>query len=403
MLSCKQPLKVQPPLNIAKSLESETISLRREFHKIPEPSWQEEKTMDLIYSELNSMIKESIYPVNITQGKGGIWVDLIVNASFPWILFRADIDALPIKEETGLPYSSTHEGYMHACGHDCHTAMLLSCFKAITLGLIYPKSNIRFVWQRAEECGKNPSGGSLLVKEGVLKNIDFVYGLHISSAFEPNVFYSRKELMMANSSYIEFEVSCSGGHVMRPDLGSNAISILTDILNHLKGFEKLFFPPNEPIAFVPSIATAGGVSNIRPNSAYFCYAIRNFLSPQTLLTFINAVHQKVETITKLYPSAKLLSFKTHSGYPTLCNHLDNYLFVENALREQFFHTETSPLLFSGEDFSYFLKETPGSFWCLGAKQDPVYDHHTSKFNPDENVLATGVAFWLTLAQKQHPP
>ncbi|MBM3193208.1 MAG: amidohydrolase [Chlamydiae bacterium] len=399
MLTCKPSFKIQSSLAISSSLESYTISLRRELHKIAEPSWREEKTLALISIELDKISKESIYPTYITTGKGGIWVDLIVDDHLPFILFRSDIDALPIKEETNLSFSSIHDGYMHACGHDCHAAMLLTSFKAIASGLIFPKSNIRFVFQRAEECGENPSGGSILVEEGVLKNIDFVYALHISSTLDSNVFYSRKDLMMANSSYIEFEINCSGGHVMRPDLGSNAISLMTDILTHLKGFEKLFFPPNEPIVFIPSIATAGGKSNIRPNTAYFCYAIRNFLSQAKREEFIHAIEQKVETITKLYPSAKLSNFKVNPGYPALYNNSESYKFVESALREELFQTAPSPILFSGEDFAYYLKETPGSFWLLGAKQSPMHDHHTSKFNPDESTLKTGVAFWLTLAQK----
>lgn len=399
MLTCNPRFKTQSPLAVSTSLESYTISLRRELHKIPEPSWREEKTLALISIELDKISKESLYPSYITKRNGGIWVDLLVDEQLPFILFRSDIDALPIKEETNLFYSSIHEGYMHACGHDCHTAMLLTAFKAIASGLIFPKSNIRFVFQRAEECGENPSGGSMLVEEGVLKNIDFAYGLHISSTLESNVFYSRKDLMMANSSYIEFEINCSGGHVMRPDLGSNAISLMTDILSHLKGFEKLFFPPNEPIVFIPSIARAGAKSNIRPNTAYFCYAIRNFLPTVKREEFIHAVAEKIEMITKLYPSAKLSEFKVNNGYPALYNNSENYKFVENALREELLQTASSPILFSGEDFAYYLKETPGSFWLLGAKQNPIYDHHTSKFNPDESTLKTGVAFWLTLAQK----
>lgn len=399
MLKCQIPSDSLQ--DIAKSLEAYTISLRRAFHKIPEPSWKEEKTLSLIKHEIDKLSAKSCFPTEVVEKEGGLWVDLLVDPSLSWILFRADVDALPIEEETNLPYSSEHKGYMHACGHDCHTAMLLGSFKAITLGLIIPKTNIRFVWQRAEECGENPSGGSLLAQEGALDNIDFAYALHISSTSEPNAFYSRENLMMANSAYIEFDITCSGGHVMRPDLGSNAISLMGDVLSHLKGFERLYFGPDEPIAFVPSIASSGSKSNIRPGSAHFCFAIRNFLPEQKRNTFVKALKQKLETITHLYPTAKLSSFDFFPGYPPLYNDSENYLLVQEALQEQGFQTRETPLLFSGEDFAYYLQRVPGSFWCLGAKQAPGWDHHTSKFNPDEKVLWQGVAFWLTLAQKNH--
>jgi amidohydrolase len=386
---------------LAFSFQDDLIKIRREFHQIPEASWKETKTIEHILLYLQSFKLHSKYKYEIKENNGGIYVDLEIDESLPWILFRADIDGLPIVEETNLSFSSKHPGFMHACGHDCHTAILIIALKAITLNLVTPKSNIRFVWQRAEECGKIPSGGYLICKEGILNNISKVYGLHISSTLENGVFSSRKNIMMANSSYIEFTIHCSGGHVMRPDLGSNAISLMSDLLSHLKGFEKLFFGPDEPIAFVPSIARAGDTSNIRPNSAYFCFAIRNFLQKEKLDAFAKAIRQKIETITKLYPTAELSDFQFHSGYPSLANDPENYEFVKQLLEVEGFTTNESPLMFSGEDFSYYLNEIEGSFWCLGAKKEPVYDHHTSKFDPDESSLWQGVAFWLGIAKANH--
>ncbi len=384
---------------IAKSLEPFTIETRRSLHQIPEPSWHEEKTLAFIINEIHQISKNSYYQTELTEKRGGIWVDLYVDSKLPWLLFRADVDALPITEATDLPYSSLHEGYMHACGHDCHAAMLISAFKAISSGLINPTSNIRFVWQRAEECGENPSGGSLLVAEGVLENIDFVYALHVASTLESGVFYSKPNLMMANSCYIDFEITCSGGHVMRPDLGTNAISLMNDILTHLKGFEKLYFDPNEEVVFVPSIAKSGNQSNIRPNSATFCFALRNFLTTEKRAAFIQAVQDKVTGITNLYPTAKLSSFKFSPGYPALYNDSDSYLHVAKALEDEYQKTKLISPMFSGEDFAYYLNKVPGSFWCLGAATSPIHDHHTPTFNPDESTLYKGVAFWLTLARK----
>ena len=395
MLDCKVSVDIE---GVAKTLESYARLARRALHKIPELSWQETKTLAFIKNELNAIFKKSIFPVTLTEAKGGIWVDLIAAPEYPWILFRADVDGLPIQEETNLPFASEHKGLMHACGHDFHAAMLLASFKAISLGAIHPTHNIRFVWQRAEECGRNPSGGSMLVDEGVCNNIDAAYGLHISSTLDPHLFCSRQNLMMANSSYIEFSFTCSGGHVMRPDLGSNAISVMTDVLQHLKGFEKLYFGADEPIVFVPSIACSGATQNIRPSSARVCFALRNFLTEAKRTAFVKAVKQRLETLSLLYPTTKLSSFEFCPGYPSLKNDPNSYFFVEDTLQEQGFKTATTNLMFSGEDFAYYLQKVPGSFWCLGAKQGEGWDHHTPKFNPSETVIPYGIAFWLTLAQ-----
>lgn len=385
-------------LNIAKYFETNVLNYRHAFHAIPELGWQEVKTLTLLESILHSIIKSSHMDLEIVHKEGGIWIDYTIDPNLPRVLFRADIDGLPITEETGLPYSSQHKGVMHACGHDCHTAMLLTAFKAIAEGYVLPSTNIRFVWQRAEEFANQRSGGEKLVQEGVCKGIDTVYALHISATEEPGVFSSRPTTFLANSALFKFEIQCSGGHVMRPNLGSNAIDILSDILHSLKGFERLMFEPHEPIAFVPSVAKAGIATNIRPNTAEFCFAFRNFLRQEEKHRFLKAVKEKIERITGDYPTASLSSFEYFEGYPVLENNPNSYHFVRNLLKDAGLSTKVSNLVFAGEDFSYYLREVPGCFWSLGAKQGAGWDHHTPKFNPDERYLWQGVAFWLSLAQ-----
>lgn len=383
---------------ISKYFEPYTISLRHKLHEIPELGWEEEKTLQLIQKELEISISESERKFEVTKASGGIWVDYEVDPSLPWVLFRADIDALPIQEETNLPFQSKHPGKMHACGHDCHTAMLLAAFKAFTKDLIRPFANIRFVWQRAEEFSMQKSGGRLLVDEGVCENIDHVYGLHIAATLSPGKFYSRPGTMMANTDQIKFSIECSGGHVMRPDLGSNAIYIMNDILNSLRGYEGIFFSPQEPIAFVPSISQSGVAANVRPNQADMCFALRNFQSPQRVKDFVCSVEERVRSITSTYNTARITSFEHIEGYPMLQNDPDSVRHVQTALNMANIDTEEAELMFSGEDFTYFLQEKPGSFWCFGARQGQAWDHHTAKFNPDERYLHLGVSFWMILSQ-----
>jgi amidohydrolase len=384
-------------IGISKCMEAYTIGVRRILHSMPELGWEEEKTLSYIITQIQAIAATSDLRISLEIKEGGIWVDVDVDPHKPRLLFRADVDALPIEEETGLPFASKHPGVMHACGHDCHSAMLLGALKAIGESLIIPELNLRFVWQRSEEYTSYRSGGKTLVKEGVCEDVDAAFALHISSIETAGLFSSKPGIFMANSAQIQFGIVCSGGHVMRPEIGSNAIYIMNDIQNALRGFEGLFFPPNEPIAFVPSIARAGGAANIRPAHADMCFAIRNFLTTDKRAKFVQAVKEKILTIAKSYPTGDLSYFTFHEGYPPLSNDDNEYRRVDDLLTDQGFKTKQSGLVFAGEDFSYYLKEVPGSFWVLGARQEPAWDHHTSRFNPDERYLWQGVAFWLALA------
>lgn len=388
--------RLEGVVDIAKYLEPYTLNMRHAFHEIPELGWEEEKTLALIEEEIRSIVRRSRLSYEIVHKEGGLWVDLHIHPNKPRVLFRADIDGLPIQEDTGLPFTSTHPGKMHACGHDCHSAMLLAAFKAIALEYIESDVNIRFVWQRAEEFTALRSGGQRLVEEGVCEDVDYAYALHISSTEQPGLFQSRQGVMMANSAQIRIGIACSGGHVMNPEIGSNAIYIMTDILNTLRGFENLFFSPDEPIAFVPSIAQSGVTANIRPAQAEMCFALRNFLPEKERNRFVRAVKEKVYAITKTYPTARVSQFTLIPGYPPLHNDPENVRNVEQALLNMNFQTATADRLFAGEDFSYYLQRVPGSFWNLGMRNHTVSDHHSSKFNPDERYLWQGVAFWLTL-------
>lgn len=388
---------------VIKYLEPYVIDIRRRLHQVPEIGWEEEKTILLLSTEIREAIalSQMNYEFRFHSAKGGIWVDVIKNKELPFLLFRSDIDALPIEEETNLAFASTHKGRMHACGHDCHSAMLLGAFQAITKGLIIPNTNIRFVWQRAEECGPSLSGGKMLVEEGVCEGIDFAFGLHVSPTKEPDVFVSKPGVYMANAAMIQFEIECSGGHVMSPQIGSNAIQIMIDIHNSLRGFEGIFFDPSEPIAFVPSIAKSGIAHNIRPNHATMCFALRNFLSVEMRNKFVESVISRVKTIIQTYPTARLSHLHFCPGYPSLKNDHSTYRHVNQILKDFGQKTEKGPHLFSGEDFSYYLNTVPGAFWLLGTGDKESADCHTSTFNPNEKSLKTGVAYWLLLAQQ--PP
>lgn len=388
-------------VNLAKAEQNYILKVRRDLHQIPELSWQEEKTLNYIKNEIYQFLPHIPCDHHFEEKTGGIVLDINFNKNYERILFRADIDALPIQEETHLTFSSKHPGIMHACGHDCHAAMLLGFLSAFAKNPMLPfKFNIRLIWQRAEEVPLIKSGGQILMEEGVFNDVSHVYGLHIDSKNKAGTFYSRPGALMSNPSIVSFSVKCTGGHVMDPHKGSNAIDILTDIHVQLRGFILRCVGPSEPISFVPSISQAGVTSNIMPNYGEATYTIRNFLSQKDLFFLIQKLKEKLISIINTYPDASLHKFHFAECFPTVVNHPDSFNMVNHILLKNGLDTEYSKLLFSGEDFAYYLKKQKGSYWILGASQNH-WDHHTSKFNPDESVLWKGAAFWLLLALHHH--
>ena len=382
--------------DLAKEAQLEAIFYRRYFHQYPELSWKEDKTLSYLKEKIEGIQSCSPYIITLKEYRGGLIVDLIIETSLPTLLFRADVDALPIEENTHLLFSSKNPGVMHSCGHDFHMAMLLVALRIIATHNTAPKSNLRFVFQRAEETSLSYCGGKVLIEEGALNCIEKVYALHISSTLPSGVFFSNPGALLANTTLLDIVVTCSGGHVMSPHQGSNAIDILADILVRLRGIERKLLFDQTMVTIVPSVLNAGKGTNVRPNSGKLSIAIRNFLSQKQLDLLIDHIYQEIVRIISLYPTANLKTFSLQNGYPALKNDTIAYESSKNLISKVLTARVMKPL-FAGEDFSYYLQKKPGCYWLLGAKQGTGHDHHTAEFNPDESILWKGVYFWLLLA------
>ncbi|MCF7806769.1 MAG: amidohydrolase [Simkaniaceae bacterium] len=382
---------------IAQDYQDYATEVRRKLHQIPELAWEEEQTIAYLLNEIAQFNILSSIQLSIHHRVGGFFVDVDIAPHFPRLLFRADLDALPIEEALDIPYRSQFKNRMHACGHDCHAAMLLAALKALCERDLPLTSNLRLVFQRAEEIGPEKSGGKTLVHEGVCADIFEVYGLHIGTTLESGVFFSRPNELLANTALIQFEISCSGGHVMRPHLGTNAIDVQAEICLALRGFERKVLDPSDVALFIPSMSEAAIANNIRPNFLKMTYAFRSFLRNDKKKQFIQAVRNKIENIIAGFATTRLESFFVSDGYPILANDPQNVAMVKTMLESHQMQTELSLPLFAGDDFAYYLLHSPGSYWMLGAKTGNGQDHHTPDFNPDESILHKGIAFWLLLA------
>lgn len=361
------------------------ISMRRKLHEIAELSWAEVETLALISREIEDIQESLPWKTTFKRLEGGLYVDVEVSPDLPWRLFRADVDALPIQEETHLPYRSKNKGIMHACGHDAHSAMLLGALKS--LPEITPMCNMRFVWQRAEEVFD--SGARKLVQEGILNGIDEVFALHLDAREDVGVFASRPGLLLCHPTLIEIELEATGGHVMNPHLGSNAISLLMDLHFHLTDLVSSSYG-GDLVVFEPSMIHAGQGHNIRPNAAKITYALRSLLQTKATEALIEDIEQEA------YRRSWIKDFAVTSGHPALVNDGDIYEQTRASLESLGTVKEIDPL-FAGEDFAYYLQKRPGVFWTLGAKYGAGTDHHSSVFKIDEAVLMTGVKYWHTLA------
>ena len=355
---------------VATNVLDYAISIRRELHKIPELGFEETKTINYLKKEIKNLIKESRWETSLEEKKGGLIVNLLVKKEYKKILFRADIDGLPIEEKTNLSFSSTHSGKMHACGHDMHAAMLLAGFKQIIKAKVIPKVNICFVWQRSEEKKVNGiSGGKLLIEEGVLQNIDSVYALHVLPSLNSGVFCSKPGKFLANTNQYHISLSCLGGHVMRPSLGSNAMDILLEIQQALNGFTQRVLTTAEEAILVPSIIHAGKVSNVRPSSGKISFSFRHFLEKKRVEDFNRAFLHKIGCIIQSYHDAQIEKIDFLEGYPMLINEKESFFKIKQLLKENGLQILDSDRFYCGEDFSYYLQNKPGSFWWLGTKKN----------------------------------
>ena len=385
-------------INSLKRLSNEVfrdaLFIRRKLHQFPELSWKEDETIKFLKLELEKVINPLFC---IYEKKGGLIVDYTENSSYERDLFRADIDALPIEESTGLEFSSKREGIMHACGHDFHAAMLFAAIKAISNGNLNLSKNLRFIFQRAEEVPIAVSGGYCLQQEGLFDDVRACYALHIDSKGDRGVFKSKSGPMLANPCHVKLKVKADGGHVSRPHLGSNAIDLLLDIQLALREFFKQEDHLKDLVVYAPSILSAGVTCNVMPDHGEICFSLRNFLDQEKKKALLKKLEKMAHKIASKYKNGEIESFFVMEGFPVLVNDEQEYIKTKNLLLKANLKTKESLPFFAGEDFSYYLQKKPGVYWSIGAKQGQGFDHHTAQFNPDESVMEEGVLFWLLLA------
>ncbi|MCG0275453.1 MAG: amidohydrolase [Thermosediminibacteraceae bacterium] len=381
-------------LEEVKKVENDIINWRRELHKIPEVGFDLPKTVDFVKMRLEEMGIEYKVLVNGSAVVG------LIRGAHPGrtIALRADMDALPIKEETGLPFASINEN-MHACGHDAHTAILLGVAKVLNKYKDFLKGNVKLLFQPAEE---GPGGAKPMIEEGALEDpkVDGVLGLHvgnISDELKPgSIGYSYSNLMACLDRF-KIKVVGKGAHGAYPELSVDPVVIASQLVVNLQQIVSREISPSTPAVVTIGKIHGGTAYNIIPDAVELEGTVRAI--DQNVREYIA---MRIEEIARGITSGMRAKceYEYVFGYPPLVNNEEfTREFVKSAkkiLKEDQIIEIKKPLM-GGEDMAYFLQKVPGTFFFLCNPMEidgEVHPHHNSKFAIDEKHLKTGAAVLL---------
>ena len=380
--------------DLARQYAPEAIEFRRHLHTYPELSYKEFKTSAFVQEKLGSFgipfqVKAATGVVGLIEGK---------NPEKRVIALRADMDALPIKEENQVPYKSVNEGVMHACGHDAHTSILLGAAKILNELKSEWEGSIKIIFQPGEE--KNPGGASLLIREGVLHDPQpqAIFGLHVHPGLEIGKYSFRGGPSMASADEIYITVRGKGGHAATPHLTVDTILVASHIVVALQQVISRNRNPFSPSVLSISSFQGGYTTNVIPSEVKL---MGTFRSMDESWRF--QAHKLITQVAKGVAQGMCAEIDVliEVGYPIVNNDLKLYP-LARARAEEFAGKENvqeTEIRMGSEDFGYYTQEIPGCFYRIGvmnAAKGIVSGVHTPTFNIDESAIEKGMGMmaWL---------
>lgn len=313
----------------------------------------------------------------------------------PTIAFRADIDALPIQEESGLPYASCTPGVMHACGHDSHTAVMLTLARLLSEQKALLQGTVKFIFQAAEE--KLPGGAKPLCEAGVMDDVDAIYAFHCASMYPTGIITSSVGPTSATLGKFEVRVHGKGGHVCTPDFARNPLPVACTIISTLNQLLGTAVNPTTPALFGITYLHCGEKENIIADEAVFGGSIRSFDNDT-----VEALYVKLQQICEHISAASgcTCDVEIEKGYPATVNTAKEQANVEAAVNALGYQHQPAYLAMSGEDFSYYLLQKPGCFCNIGMGNPEdmasAMPHHNSRFQLDESGLTVALEVMLAV-------
>ena len=360
---------------------SGVVTYYRHLHRFPERSRQETETSKYIENALKTM---GYQPVR--YGQNGVVADLITAPELPWILLRADMDALPIAENSCAAMPSEHPGVMHACGHDSHVAMLLGAAEALA-GSRLPQ-NVRFLFQPAEEV---TAGAEEMIEAGAVpKNTRACFAVHVWPGVKKGQLATRPGALMASSDRYRLTVAGKSAHCGQQHLGADALQTAAAIVGKIPEIKALA-EDTRTVLFCGSL-TSGTAHNIVADKAVMTGTLRTFGEKDRQL-MKSQLAAEAQTVAKRYGTEVELIWECSN--PSLDNSKE-LIDVLGTLTENFCGDITASL--TAEDFSRYQRVAPGVLLWLGTGETPPL--HTPGFYVPEEILPIGVDFWKCVAN--HP-
>ncbi len=379
---------------LAKEYAAEFIQIRHHLHAHPELSYQEYETSKFVQQKLGEYgipfeVKATTGVIGIIEGK---------NPQSRTVALRADMDALPIKEQNTVSYKSQNEGVMHACGHDVHTSCLLGAAKILSQLKNDWEGTVKLIFQPGEE--KNPGGASLLIKEGVLQNPapQCIFGLHVNPQLEVGKLSFRSGKVMASADEIYITIKSKGGHAAAPHLTADTILIASHLIVSL---QQIISRNNNPLS--PSVLSitsfqGGTTTNVIPSEVKLMGTFRAMDEEWRAKAHQLIRHHATQLVQAMGAE---IALHIDVGYPTVYNNEALTTLAKN-IAEMYMGTgnvEETEIRMGAEDFGYYSQRIPACFFRLGtanAAKGITAGVHTPLFNIDEAAIETGIGIMATL-------
>ena len=379
---------------LAKQFAPEYIAVRHHLHAHPELSYQEFQTSAFVQDHLRKMG----IPFEVMAGTGVVGMIKGKNPGSRVIALRADMDALPIKEENDVPYKSKNEGIMHACGHDVHTTVLLGAARILQELKDEWEGSVKLIFQPGEE--RNPGGASLMIKEGVLKNPEpqAIFGLHVHPGLEIGKLSFRGGMVMASADELYITIRGNGGHAAAPHLTVDTILVASHLVVSLQQIISRNRNPLSPSVLSITSVQGGHTTNVIPSEVKLMGTFRAMDEEWRFRAHELIRKQATELVHSMGAE---IDQHIDVGYPMVYNNeaLDR---VARAEAREFLGSDRvleTEVRMGAEDFGYYTRQIPGCFYRLGVmnvEKGITAGVHTPRFNIDEGAIEIGMGMmaWL---------
>jgi amidohydrolase len=366
---------------------ADAVAWRRHLHAHPELSFHEHETARFVRETLagfDGLELEQPTPTSVVARLRG-------GRPGPTLALRADMDALPIQEESGVEFASTVAGVMHACGHDGHTAMLLAVARLLAAQPSELSGEVRFLFQHAEELP--PGGAAELVAAGVLDGVDSVLGAHLISTLETGKVVSCEGPRTAAADTFSVRILGRGGHAAFPHATVDPVAISAQAVSNLQHIASRTTSPLDSIVVSVTRIAGGTADNIIPEAIELGGTVRTYREEVRRETR-EAMERILDGVTAAHGATFELDYL--DGYAPVVNDARLAALVREEAGER--AVDMEPLM-AGEDFSAYLRAAPGCFFLVGAGGEGAFPHHHPRFTVDESALPVGIDIFVRATQR----